>query len=70
MTDREILATFKQIADTMDTIVKQQEFIIDSLETHGEAIRLLLDESITNDKKVFNELDEQIEGFFKGAMKK
>lgn len=70
MTDREILATFKQIADTLESIVNQQNMIIDSLDTQGEAIKILLEESIAKDKELLTSLDGQIEDFLKEALKK
>lgn len=70
MTDKEIVATFKQIADTLESIVNQQNMIIDSLDTQGEVIKILLEESIAKDKELLASLDGQIEDFLKEALKK
>lgn len=70
MTDKEIVATFKQIADTLESIVNQQNMIIDSLDTQGEAIKILFEESIAKDKELLTSLDGQIEDFLKEALKK
>ncbi len=70
MTDKEILATFEQITDTLESIVNQQNMIIDILDTQGEAIKILLDDSIAKDKELLTSLDGQIEDFLKEALKK
>lgn len=81
MTDREIIDTFKKIADTdreiaytivdtLESIIKQQDIIIASLNAHGDAIKLLLDESIAKDQGLLSTLDEQAEDFFKEVLKK
>ena len=65
MTDRSTMEILLKIADTLESIVQQQEMIISSLDTHSAAIKLLLDESIAREEPhtIFDDTDDVIAKF-------